>query len=388
MPPNEIPVGLPSRVRFVHAPQLTLGAGTGLLILLGAISVWLVTFVLLLGFFNLVESRVLPAGADGGAWLVIVTIVVALIGPALFAVWVDGVRRRRIMGRTRVRHDRLLRLAAREGADRRLPHVRVELAYRRQDERALQWPRRLSDELRHVLTECGPGWMIVVRRGKTTFPPLPIPTDAGFEPLNLAEPSEQLDSLLQTSYAKTDLPRDLRCGPEGSRSRPMRATRWWRAFAARGGPVVSWAWLGFMMFVVLHPRNTPSGDDYRIMVAGFLLLTLLAGLAAGRTWWLVPGGVVYRDHRLWRKGVRVGLITRRDASVIIDLSGQAYFAVRGRLVAYPWGGQKPAQRAGASAALLAAWLSRARIPTREEVLAFMGPDAEWDDTGEGPQSGA
>jgi hypothetical protein len=388
MPSNEVPVGLPSRVRFVHAPQLTLGAGAGLLILLGAISVWLVTFVLLLGLLDRVESSILPAGADVPAALSIVALVVALTGPALFAVWVDGVRRRRIMGRTRVRHDRLTRLAGRKGADQRLPHIGVELAYRRQDERAFQRPRGLTDELRQVLTQCGPGWTIVVRRGRTTFPPLPTPTDAGFEPLNVAEPSEQLDSLLRTSYAEPDLPGDLRFRTDGSWSRTAPATRRWRSLAARAGLVARWAAFAFMLYIMLHPRNTPGGGDYRIVVVGFLLLTLLAGLAAGRTWWLVPGGVVYRDHRLWRKGVRVGLITRRDSSVIIDLSGQAYFAWRDRLVAYAWGGQKPAQRAGASAALLAAWLSRARIPTREEVLAFMGPDAVWDETGEDPRSRA
>lgn len=141
--------------------------------------------------------------------------------------------------------------------------------------------------------------------------------------------------------------------------------------------LLSLAGFVYVVYAVLFPSRAPGGWWFRAGLVGCLLLPFLWGLLRGRTWWLVPGGVVYRDHRLWRKGVSVGLLTPCSSSLVVDMDGAAYFTDRGRLRCCSWGLGDPDADARALAALLAAWLSRARTPTREEILAFMGPDAEW-----------
>jgi hypothetical protein len=383
MSSSEVPLELPARVHFVRVPDIRLDLRPARWVVPGMLLAWLVAFGALMGVSELATVLVLPFGEQlpdalqGG---VLFTILFgAGVGPFAFFWWVDRTRQHRCIARTQQRHERLVQLVADAGASGRLFRILVRLTYRRHMRSAFQPRMGFKPELQRVLAACGPGATMIVSGRKAERPPLPVPTDAGFEPLNLVEPNEQLDSLLRNSYPGVGRPGDLERGRAGRRFAGIK--RRWRLLGPDGGPIARWAWLGVMVWLLLLPGPVPGVHYFRLFIAGVLLWVLLPALCGGRAWWLVPGGLVYRDHRLWRKRVRVGRVTRADSSVVIDLCGVARILCQGRMVSYRWGGQKRAQRAGALAAFLAAWVSLARTPTREEVLAFMGPDAEWDDGG-------
>ena len=94
-------------------------------------------------------------------------------------------------------------------------------------------------------------------------------------------------------------------------------------------------------------------------------LTAFLNLMSGRTWWAVPGGLIYREHRLWRSQCKGGLITRHTSPLFLDsLSGFGAVLDGDRVLRFPvthvnafW--------------VLSAWKSRLPPPTREAALAFV-----------------
>ncbi len=120
-----------------------------------------------------------------------------------------------------------------------------------------------------------------------------------------------------------------------------------------------------MVIVSMFFRDPHSG--FLCVSIGVVLLGLLwmVTLIAGRRWWAVPGGIVRVDHRLWRSQRDVRVYRSANTPLFVDYGkSEGYVLFRGRLATIP-----------ASWTLLAAWLSTARSPTDEEILAFVGPDA-------------
>jgi len=110
-----------------------------------------------------------------------------------------------------------------------------------------------------------------------------------------------------------------------------------------------------------------------LFVLAVPVLLLLARREQGRNWWIVPGGLLFRRHWPWRRKTKVGMATPENATLVINPgAGTAVIGMQGsaRLLHFP-------PRAGLC--LLAAWTSRVVPPTKEEILAFFGSDAEWDE---------
>ena len=365
-------------LRLIRIPRVETGLMPLLLVAAGFILIWIVVCGIVIGIGMAIMYFVARGRTESPGDLYAAGLLLGFVLAIVWALAVDRWLRRRSMHRAGHRQDRLERLATHPTAAARVPHRLIELAYRRHLQRSFQFEGRLRLACGRVLADAGEGWLIVVRGPKTAPPPLPAPSDAAFEPINPAEPDEQLVWLLRRSYPDAFADETAKAASErsvASRRRGILTTL--RRVAARIATLLGWAWLAWIVYAMLFPRRVPGGWVYRIIFVWLLLLPFLWHLVRGRTWWLVPGGVVYRDHRLWRKRVVVGLLTWRGSSVMIDVDGTAYFSDRGRLRRYHWGRADRKADAAGVAALLAAWLSTARTPTREEVLAFMGPDAEW-----------
>jgi hypothetical protein len=371
---SDTPTVPPARIRFVRVmqpgPYVILAYVALSLVPLGAVLHWL---------------RPPPPGSGPNApFPVGFTIGLGVWAVFLFVglILVMFAYQRRFMRRTQPRHEHLTRIAARPGAAARCPQVDVELAYRRFIQRGGRFPEDVPRrELHEILKRCGPGWAVVVGRDKAPFVPVPVADAVPFEPIALTEPNEPLRALLRRSYLECDLSAALR--ETGGRTARLRIAGWlrkWQSGSTPGATFRRTAVLVAAALVLCLPFlaiNQPGARSVLLLLIGMVVLAVLPRLVTGRTWWLVPGGVAYRDHRLWRKGVKVGLVTRQHASMVLDMAGTAYFPGGKRPLRCWWSREPQARSVCIAAALLAAWVSTARTPTREEVLAFMGPDAEW-----------
>jgi len=137
------------------------------------------------------------------------------------------------------------------------------------------------------------------------------------------------------------------------------------------------SWLSIFLLVVLVIAYSGgwggSGHWKPIsMLVVVLALNFVREDVAGRKWWLVPGGMIFRDHRVWRRTTRVGVVTPEDSPLIFH-AGADFGVVRhqGRAVRF-------AVPESTGWCVLGAWISTAPRPTKEEILAFFGPDAEWE----------
>lgn len=108
-----------------------------------------------------------------------------------------------------------------------------------------------------------------------------------------------------------------------------------------------------------------------IIALPFAMFLGLPSFIGERRWWLVPGGVIVREHRLWRRTMRAGLVRPQDTSIFVDFrTATALFLLNGSACMIRL------YKGESAWAFIAGWISTARPPTDEEVLAFLGRDAK------------
>lgn len=113
-----------------------------------------------------------------------------------------------------------------------------------------------------------------------------------------------------------------------------------------------------------------TGSELIVVVFLLLVGPLLSGLA-GHSWWVVPGGVVRRRHRVWRTGVTLRRFGPDDSPLLVDLQRGFGAVLEGkRLCIF-------ALAPGMGMAVVLGWLSTARV-TDDALLSFFGPDAKWE----------
>jgi hypothetical protein len=145
----------------------------------------------------------------------------------------------------------------------------------------------------------------------------------------------------------------------------IKAKETWRA--AR--PVSSFAiWSALLVYVVYSVVTKGQRVHALAYVVGLAWIVAAASgsLFWERRWWLVPGGLVCRESRAWRNKLGVRHYTTRESALFIDMRGGYGIVADGRR------SLRFASPGWTSWAVLTAWLSRARTPTREEALAFVG----------------
>ncbi|MBN1511017.1 MAG: hypothetical protein JXB13_03305 [Phycisphaerae bacterium] len=303
--------------------------------------------------------------------------------------------------RERLRRARLAAASAHPDFQKRLPHRAIELACLRKQRLGDLGVRRFRRSLRDILSPLAPGTVIVANYGPTddegVAPPFPVPTDVPFEPadlnsgdgpnlveVNLRAQGLSIDDWMNSLGDKVPpLEMYARRNPSATSKPPEYSDTRKRASQKQGGLALLRRVCGAVGRVVgllilfglmLSPVLVIAGLFYWNPQSGFLCVSIgvvllgllsMVTLIAGRHWWAVPGGIVRVDHRLWRSQRDVRVYRSANTPLFVDYGeSKGYVLFRGRLATIP-----------ASWTLLAAWLSTARSPTDEEILAFVGPDA-------------
>lgn len=257
----------------------------------------------------------------------------------------------------RWRIDRLRWLLSNPAASERLPHRIVE--------HFLLGPGGTEHKLERILVGLPTGTVVAINASQALRFHLPA-NDTFFEPIAV---DELHDEGFESEWPdiRLDSQRNL-LKPEGK----------WPALSGEARKLNGMIlWFNIFLIVVLLIAylggwgGSGHWKPISILVA-VLTLNFVSKDVAGRRWWLVPGGMVFRDHRSWRSTTRVGMVTAERSPLIVHL-GADFGVVRhqGRAVRFD-------VPDSAGWCVLAAWMSTATRPTKEEILAFFGPDAEWE----------
>jgi hypothetical protein len=363
-------------VHSVHVPQHKMSVGSAVLMGVGIGVGWIIPVGLVMLVTAWVWALIAGHNAPKPVWLYAPAILAGALSVAAWLALVDYRARVSHLKRTQARHDRLERIASRPDAGVRLPHRLIELVYRDYVRQPIQNPRAFARKLKDILSRAPRGVAVVVIRSQQGFMPPPVRTNVAFEPCELTDPNPQLLSILEMTWAEY-WSREARDGPDGEPSRGQggKGSVTWSVLRGAVLAIVGLGFIGGMLYQAVMYGDWES-RVFAGLIVGALLTTRIVRLFGGRTWWVVPRGLIYRDHRLWRKDVHVRRITRASASLIIEMGGRGFILDRNKLLRCEW---RTARSAGwgpfSVAAIIAAWVSHAPAPTTEQVLAFVGPDA-------------
>ena len=341
----------PIRVFRIRTPGTHYGP-LGLVILAGGILFsWVVAYALLALAVSPIAQRVFSVAPTS---FFIALALFAAIGPFI---WVRIFRRWRFWNahrKTSLRTRRLARIVGQPGAIQKLPHRVVEYLMRRGPLSSRRLNRFIHD---------APPLFVVVANYSPKHPPWPLPVSVPFEPVELRSDRQRILMLVTATL-------EAQYGTAFEVTGNTTELRSFRSLLLRS------AWFFYMFVFVLLPvcylvydfaiHGIGWHNIFPILIILYLLSLTLIPLVAERKWWLVPGGLVYREYRVWRSRLRAGFIKPFDTPLIVDVrSGIAFVRRRRNFL----GLRCPNL---ASWVLVAAWLSRARPPTVEEIEAFLG----------------
>jgi len=347
------------QMRYVQAPARV--SSSLALLVIGA-------GILIIGLLSLIAAAYLVEwlGLDHTDQLAITLLYVATVcgscgGWGVFAHLMQwGKQMERIPG-ARLRHRRLSLLKRNNRLHR--CHPRLEF------QAALLTPFRTSGRIWRAVSPLPAGSTMAVGFPLEYQFARPVPNEIGFEPIEMDEPNDQMRALLEMNLAaggiayaeKIEPPKvsKLARNSQSRRRKPTPSDLLWLLAA-----------IGFSLWI-WQARGTFPFFYFFMMTSGFAL-SHARSLVDPRRWWLVPGGIVYREARSWRKKMKVGMVTPENSPLFVHYE-EGYALVRVntmtlRIGCPDWTGW----------CVMAAWMSTAARPTKEEVLAFFGPDAEWE----------
>lgn len=203
------------------------------------------------------------------------------------------------------------------------------------------------------------GTTIIVNGPKRGSDLRPAPITVPFEPQELRGPMDALMMAMTETIPTSD------ASGETLRSfgKPHRWSTVRGALASAVGIGIILYFLGQFLFT--------GGHWTMLMLPLMFVASLLSGRMRTRNWWIVPGGMLFREQTMWRRETRVGLVTPVDSTLVLHPGeGTAVLAHGGKPHVLYF-----APRAGLC--LLAAWTSALPAPAQNEILAFFGPDAKW-----------
>lgn len=258
-------------------------------------------------------------------------------------------RRRRAL-----REARLRELVPRAQALGRLPHRALEHSLR-------EFPTH-NDFARH-LRRHPLGSAIVVFDRTSRFKVKPTATEAFYEPVRIDAFTPQVRSLAN------DLMGRERDATTGFEPLPRRVT--WRGLGSVFRSI-------FVVFGCIVAVQVMFGDflsgPWLVGISAFVGV-FLAGSARllmphRREHFVIPGGMVVREYHVWSRRQVIRPVFADAGRLVVDLRKQRTWVDDGeRLHLFPCDPR-------CAWVLLAAWISRARRPSVEELRTFFGPDAE------------
>lgn len=294
---------------------------------------------------------------DPPNWCFVVATIGAVAAPVGWVFAWAAFRHARLMSRTKLRTERLSTLRTYERTMHRLPQRLVEHCLRQRYVGA----RRIGRCLRsHV-----PGrTFVILRRDGESFVP-PGPLEISFEPISTLEADERT-AFVSGQHALHDDEESEAYG-DGAKHRPgHRTMREWVQGVAR----VTMALIGVAYFAITLVRVFQNPIE---RIIGLVLLLLLGAVALvplfwQRRWWIVPGGLVFREDRFWNRQARWGRITPSDSPFLMDWRMETGYVVhKGRVLSLKCNEMT-------NWLAVAAWMSTSPPPTIESVRAFLELD--------------
>ncbi len=253
---------------------------------------------------------------------------------------------------SRFRH--LSRLLAHPQALNRFPHRAVEIIYRS----ACEPPH---DRLHNLLKKLPKGVHILVNGPKRIDDTLPASSEIFFEPIALDESADYMDLIghdhekrIHDSGKGNTLSNFLKDKPT-ARSLPIRhilvaaSTLLLFVFGIYGNNVL------FIMLGIICIGQTPS----------IFVIRYLVPLFRSSQWWYIPGGIVNREYRFWKKRLDVKIIHAPQTVSVYDMRSKNMLILHeDRIINFTL---NPIQYF----AFLVAWLSTARTPSEEEIKSYL-----------------
>ncbi len=292
------------------------------------------------------------------AFLILVSVFMAAIGPYLWIQLYNHWQHQRRTEPTRHRCTRLVNLFSAYKSIERLPHRYIEYLLRQRSANIKPIKRALLT-MRHRV-------VIVANGPKLDDFPRLTPNDISFEPIDLIDGEELAGWLVTANIQAQHLANESKSyddlGPaEGSPKHLYQQARHWISqamniagallfvswpFISRSNPIEQWIILALVIFVAV--------------------VALLNGVLVERRWWLMPGGLFYREHRFWKKKLKVKLLRATDTPLFLNLElSQAMVVDDGTVRSISFGGYT-------GLAILAGWISTAHTPTEQEIQSFVG----------------
>jgi len=230
-------------------------------------------------------------------------------------------------------------------------------------EKALHMRTASPRRMKRLLSKLAPGDAVMLNwpRGKDVL--RPAANEIPFEPIDLDNDHDGQLSLMLLNVQEQgegQVQELLEDGDEEDHTAPhiweVVKSVFWVLWMIGG--------LGYLIRELITAGGLTSVIPLVLILGGFLALWVMP-LIAERKWWLVPGGVICRESRLWRRGHRAELITPAQSPLIIDMRSEMVYLLHGRSI------RSYACLDGTAWAVAAGWMSRARTPTMAEVRAFL-----------------
>ena len=324
------------------------------------------------GLENLVDAGGWRTALGIAATLLITLVLFAIIVGPVVAVqlWLGF----RVLPELKARMTRLDSISRQPMALSRLPHrilehgIRPQPLQRSKDQKGFKLHHLESSASTLVTMFPGPATYVIFNQRRRFSRSVPR-INRAFEPVRFSNTRELLQETVQCTRP---LRFDERLKQCLSSDRP---------FVSLFGDVLMCAF--FCSLFVAALRTSPQPVRAAITIAAIVVICTLYAIRRRllrRSWWLVPGGLLLRENHPLRGTTKVGLVDRMTASLFIEVGERAFVYQAGKKYVIRCPGRQ-------TDALLAAWLSPARTPTKDEVLAFFGPDAEWMESIERPPNG-
>ena len=270
----------------------------------------------------------------------------------------------------RYRYRRLQRISQHPDGLRRLPHRMIEMT--------LFAGFRAKSKRLGVFVQC-PTNMVAccIRRPRTQPRSIRIGISTiPFEPLDLQ--SDYVDAVRFTQMLSSESPA-LRRHQEEAESAPVSLRDRIKQFACDGSGIVG----AIVLPLMLYRSFANSQISVAVVVAALMVMPVVIVLFfrnERRRWWLVPGGVIMSQRKRWSSSQKISFVTRQQTPMFLTES--AFDRRNATTIAYVLSSRGPTQLKAlpqVAGIILAGWRSNAPTPTREEVLAFVGPDAVYDE---------
>jgi hypothetical protein len=261
----------------------------------------------------------------------------------------------------RNRLDRLAKISKHSNGRVRLPHRLAECEIRR--------VRPTKARLKDALARIPPRHVVYLNYPLRPSSQLPTSNDVPFEPIDIAADDEQLKWLVTMN---------LESGPQLPEfDQPKTIGRWPDRIKALLSVILRHLYILIMFVTIL-------GGGYDLFFGkwsseSFAFLFCAAIFAGGfvfpvfveKKWFLVPGGVVMRESRLWTRNDQIKVFTTNTHGVLLDAESRTVALLDGtRLYRFQ-------SDEDVTWPTLAAWLSTARTPTDQEIRNFLGlPDPQ------------